>query len=67
MEVYIFVVKLSILFDEMKFCKLLILFDMDMLFNGRIIFRKILLDSFKLLVWYIKFIRFIYKKNNRKI
>lgn len=50
MEVYIFVVKLSILFDEMKFCKLLILFDMDMLFNGRIIFRMIWLDSFKLSV-----------------
>lgn len=48
MEVYIFAVKLSILFDEMKSCKLLTLSDMDMSPNGRIIFRKILLDSFKL-------------------
>lgn len=49
-EVYIFAVKLSILFDEMKSCKLLTLSDMDMSPNGRIIFRKIWLDSFKLLV-----------------
>lgn len=48
LEVYIFAVKLSILFDEMKSCKLLTLSDMDMSPNGRIIFRKILLDSFKL-------------------
>lgn len=47
-EVYIFAVKLSILFDEMKSCKLLTLSDMDMSPNGRIIFRKIWLDSFKL-------------------
>lgn len=40
-EVYIFAVKLSILFDEMKSCKLLTLSDMDMSPNGRIIFRKI--------------------------